>query len=129
MKTQGQSPVNINIECLPHYVMEESRPDQSYYFFSYKIRIINNGEQSLQLLSRHWVITDSLGRSEEVRGPGVVGLQPKIQPGQHFEYESACPLATSTGSMKGTYTMVTEDGQNVEVSIPEFYLICPQSLH
>jgi ApaG protein len=129
MKTQGQVPVNVQIECSPLYVVEESKPEQSYYFFSYKIRIQNKSPQSLQILSRHWIITDSFGRTEEVRGPGVVGLQPKIQPDQSFEYESACPLTTSTGSMKGTYTMMTEDGQSVEVSIPEFYLICPHSLH
>jgi ApaG protein len=129
MKTQGQVPIQVSIECLPHYVTEESRPEQSYYFFSYKVRIQNKGQQNLQLLSRHWIITDGQGRSEEVRGPGVVGLQPKIQAGQSFEYESACPLTTSTGSMKGTYTMVTENGDHVEVAIPEFYLICPLSLH
>lgn len=129
MKTQGQVPVKVQIECSPIYVAEESKPEHSYYFFSYKIRIHNKSRQSLQILSRHWIITDAFGRTEEVRGPGVVGLQPKIQPGQNFEYESACPLTTSTGSMKGTYTMMTEDGQSVEVSIPEFYLICPHSLH
>lgn len=126
---QNNTPVKLNIECYPHYIFEESKPDQSYYFFSYKICISNQGPETVQLMSRHWVITDAQGRSEEVRGPGVVGLQPKIQPGQKFEYESACPLSTSTGSMKGTYTMVTDNGNSVEVEIPEFYLICPESLH
>jgi ApaG protein len=129
MKTQDQVPVKVQIECSPIYVAEESKPEQSYYFFSYKIRIHNKSRQCLQILSRHWIITDAFGRTEEVRGPGVVGLQPKIQSKQFFEYDSACPLTTPTGSMKGTYTMMTEDGQSVEVSIPEFYLICPQSLH
>lgn len=129
MKTQDRVPVKVQIDSFPQFVAEESRPDHSYYFFSYKIRISNQGNQSVQLLSRHWIITDAFGRAEEVRGPGVVGLQPKIQPGQNFEYESACPLTTPTGSMKGTYTVVTEDGESVEISIPEFYLICPQSLH
>jgi ApaG protein len=129
MKTQDQVPVKVQIKCSPIYVAEESKPEQSYYFFSYKIRIHNKSRQCLQILSRHWIITDAFGRTEEVRGPGVVGLQPKIQSEQFFEYDSACPLTTPTGSMKGTYTMMTEDGQIVEVSIPEFYLICPQSLH
>jgi ApaG protein len=75
------------------------------------------------------VITDALGRTEEVRGPGVVGLQPRIMPGQTFEYESACPLPTSSGSMKGQYHMTGDDGENFSVEIPEFYLIAPHALH
>lgn len=129
MKTQNNSSVELNVECLPQYISEESKPDQNYYFFSYKISISNKGSEPVQLMSRNWLITDASGRTEEVRGPGVVGLQPKIPPGQKFEYESACPLPTPTGSMKGTYTMVTENGESLEIEIPEFYLICPQSLH
>ncbi len=129
MKTQNNTTTDLSVECFPQFISEESKPDQSYYFFSYKVCIANKGTEAVQLMSRHWVITDANGRSEEVRGPGVVGLQPKIQPGQKFEYESACPLSTSTGSMKGTYTMVTDNGDSIEIEIPEFYLICPQSLH
>jgi ApaG protein len=81
------------------------------------------------LVSRHWIITDSLGRVDEVRGPGVVGLQPKIQAGQSFEYESGCPLATSSGSMKGTYQMQSDDGVTFSVETPEFYLVAPNALH
>lgn len=121
--------VKFDVECIPHYVTEESRPEESYYFFSYKVKLKNQGHEAVQLMSRHWFITDAHGRTEEVRGPGVVGLQPKIQPGQSFEYESACPLNTSTGSMRGTYSMVTDNGNNFELEIPEFYLICPNSLH
>lgn len=111
------------------YVPSESRPDQNYHFFSYKIKIENTGSAPAQLMSRHWVITDALGHVEEVRGPGVIGLQPKINAGQVFEYESACPLPSPSGSMRGEYFFVTEDGESFPVEIPEFYLIAPQALH
>lgn len=111
------------------YVPSESRPEQGYHFFAYKISIKNVGESPAQLMSRHWVITDARGHKEEVRGPGVVGLQPKIQPGQTFEYDSACPLHSNTGSMKGRYYFVAENGESFSVEIPEFYLIAPLALH
>lgn len=129
MTMQKTLPLNFDIQVTSTYIIEESKPDQNYFFFSYKIRIQNKGSQMAQLMSRHWIITDSFGRNEEVRGPGVVGLQPKIQPGQTFEYESACPLPTATGSMKGFYSMVTEAGETVQVEIPEFWLVSPQALH
>ena len=111
------------------YVETESAPEQNRFFFAYKISIKNTGTSPAQLISRHWIITDALGHVEEVRGPGVVGLQPKITPGQAFEYDSACPLKTSSGSMKGFYQFVDEDGENFEVEIPEFYLIAPTAVH
>ncbi len=111
------------------YVPSESRPDQGYHFFAYKISITNLGSAPAQLISRHWVITDALGTKEEVRGPGVIGMQPKIQPGQTFEYDSACPLHTNTGSMKGRYFMTAENGDSFSVEIPEFYLVAPLALH
>ena len=111
------------------YVKAESKPDQGYHFFSYQVGIKNLGSAPAQLVSRHWIITDALGRTEEVRGPGVVGLQPRIMPGTTFEYVSACPLATSAGSMKGSFQMVSEEGETFSVEIPEFYLIAPQALH
>jgi len=126
---QKSLPLNFDIQVTSTYIVEESKPDQNYFFFSYKVTIRNKGSQMAQLMSRHWIITDSYGRNEEVRGPGVVGLQPKIQPGQTFEYESACPLATATGSMKGFYSMVTEAGETIQVEIPEFWLVSPQALH
>ena len=129
MPVQKSTSVVFEINAFPQYVSDESKPDQNYYFFSYKITIKNKGNEAAQLMSRHWIITSATGHVEEVRGPGVVGLQPKIQPGQSFEYESACPLTTPTGSMKGFYTMVTENGDSVQVEIPEFYLVSPQSLH
>ncbi|WP_374030638.1 Co2+/Mg2+ efflux protein ApaG [Bdellovibrio bacteriovorus] len=111
------------------YVPTESRPSEGYHFFAYKIAITNTGTTPAQLMSRHWIITDALGKKEEVRGPGVVGLQPKIQPGQTFEYDSACPLTTSTGSMVGRYFFVGESGESFSVEVPEFYLIAPLALH
>ncbi len=111
------------------YVKAESKPEQGFHFFSYHVGIKNSGTAPAQLVSRHWIISDALGRVEEVRGPGVVGLQPRIMPGTTFEYESACPLATSAGSMKGTYQMVNDEGETFSVEIPEFYLIAPQALH
>ena len=117
----------INIKTV--YVVAESRPEEGHYFFAYKIQIHNTGNSAAKLKSSHWIITDSLNRVEEVRGPGVVGQQPRIQPGQMFEYESACPLQTSSGSMKGYYFMVTDQGEEFKIEIPEFYLVAPQALH
>lgn len=121
--------IDFQITTTVHYVESESQPESNFHFFSYKIKISNVGNTTAQLMSRHWIITDGQGQTEEVRGPGVVGLQPKINPGQSFEYESACPLNTSCGAMKGSYQMVAEDGQSFEVEIPEFYLIAPTALH
>jgi ApaG protein len=120
-----------NFEVVPKvvYVPSESRPDQSYFFFAYKIQITNKGSSPAQLMSRHWIISDARGVKEEVRGPGVIGVQPKIQPGQSFEYDSACPLTTNTGSMKGYYHLLAENGETFMVEIPEFYLIAPMALH
>ncbi|MGZ3692159.1 MAG: Co2+/Mg2+ efflux protein ApaG [Pseudobdellovibrio sp.] len=111
------------------YVESESVPEQNKYFFAYKISIKNTGNSSAQLMNRHWIITDALGHVEEVRGPGVVGLQPKITAGQTFEYDSACPLKTSSGSMRGFYQFIDEDGETFDVEIPEFYLIAPTAVH
>jgi len=129
MPIQKSTTPQIQVAVTAVYVPAESKPDQNYHFFAYKISIKNTGNRTAQLMSRHWIITDGLGRTEDVRGPGVVGLQPKITPGQTFEYESACPLSTSSGSMKGSYQMVSEEGDTFTVDVPEFYLIAPQALH
>lgn len=129
MPIQKSITPHIEVAVTISYVPAESRPEQNYHFFAYKISIKNTGNRTAQLMSRHWIITDALGRTEDVRGPGVVGLQPKITAGQTFEYESACPLHTSSGSMKGTYQMLSEEGETFTVEIPEFYLIAPQALH
>lgn len=111
------------------YVESESAPELQRYFFAYKITIKNMGSTTAQLMNRHWIITDSIGHTEEVRGPGVVGLQPKIAAGQSFEYDSACPLQTSSGTMKGFYQFIGENGETFEIEIPEFYLIAPTAVH
>lgn len=129
MSTQKLLRTNFQISVKAQYVAGESKPEANYYFFSYKIMITNTGKTPAQLMSRHWIITDSLGEVEEVRGAGVIGLQPKINPGQSFEYESVCPLSTSHGSMKGSYQMVADDGASFDIEIPEFYLIAPTALH
>jgi ApaG protein len=129
MTMQKSTTSNIQVKIATNYVPQESKPEQSYHFFAYKITITNKGQRPAQLMSRHWIITDALGRTEDVRGPGVVGLQPKINPGQTFEYESACPLHTSSGTMRGTYQMVSDQGDTFTVEIPEFFLIAPQALH
>jgi len=120
---------NLKITTLAVYVESESIPEQQQYFFAYKIIIKNVGLSTAQLMSRHWIITDALGHTEEVRGPGVVGLQPKISAGQSFDYDSACPLRTSSGTMKGSYQFMSEDSETFDIEIPEFYLIAPTAVN
>lgn len=129
MSMQKTTTSQFAIEAKVVYVPGESKPEQGYHFFAYRISIKNTGSGTAQLMSRHWIITDAHGHVEEVRGPGVVGLQPKINAGQTFEYESACPLHALSGSMKGEYQMVAENGDTFSIEIPEFYLIAPQALH
>ncbi len=118
----------IQIEVESSYVPEHSDPHS--FFFKYRVRIENSGEKPVQLLSRHWIITDGNGHIEEVKGPGVIGQQPRLQPGQAFEYESFCPLATATGFMRGTYQMVClKSGDHFDVEIPQFFLVEPSSFH
>ncbi len=117
----------IQITVKPFYLEEQSEPDDSQYVFAYHIRIENNGQDVVQLLNRYWQITDGLGRIQEVRGPGVVGEQPVLRPGEAFEYTSGCPLNTSTGIMVGTYEMETLDGERFDVDIPAFSLDAPDA--
>lgn len=119
----------IAIEVATQYMPEQSDPDEERYFFAYTIKVANIGTVAAQLVSRHWVITDADGRVEEVRGLGVVGHQPMLQPGEAFEYTSGCPLATPVGTMKGSYQMVAEDGTRFEAVISEFVLAMPRTLH
>ncbi len=119
----------VHIEVESFYVDERSDAAQSYYFFAYRVRIRNVGEGRVKLISRHWVITDGDGRVEEVRGPGVVGEQPMLGPGQSFEYTSACPLGTEVGTMHGTYQMVTEDQDPFDATIAPFTLAVPTALN
>ena len=120
---------SIRVQVQPSYVQDESDPRQNYYFFSYKVRISNEGEQAMQLISRHWVIKDAYGKVDEVKGAGVIGVQPTLKPGETFEYSSFCPLSTPTGSMHGTYTMVGPRGESLEVEIPLFVLTEPNHYH
>ena len=117
----------IQITVKPFYLEEQSEPDDSQYVFAYHIRIENTGQDVVQLLNRYWQITDGLGRIQEVRGPGVVGEQPVLRPGEAFEYTSGCPLNTSTGIMVGTYEMETLDGERFDVDIPAFSLDAPDA--
>ena len=117
----------IEITVKPFYLEEQSEPDDSHFVFAYHIRIQNNGRDVVQLLNRHWEITDGLGRMQEVRGPGVVGEQPVLRPGEAFEYTSGCPLNTATGIMVGTYEMETLDGERFDVDIPAFSLDAPDA--
>jgi len=118
----------IRIEANPYYVPERSEPD-AMYFFAYEIRISNVGDVPARLVSRHWIITDGIGRVEQVRGPGVVGHQPRLEPGESFEYTSFCPLPTPVGEMHGSYQMVRDDGAQFDAEVPAFTLATPESMN
>ena len=120
---------SIKIQAHPEFLPERSQPDKSYYFFSYNIRIINNSEIGVKLLSRYWHIKDGKGHTEDIHGPGVVGKTPSIKPKGVFEYTSFCPLQTPIGFMEGSYRMISENGKQFDVSIPRFKLIAPQFLN
>jgi ApaG protein len=119
--------VRVEVESL--YDADRSAPQEAYYFFAYHVRISNVGDRRVQLLDRHWVITDADGRIEEVDGPGVVGQQPVLEPGQSFEYTSFCPLTTPLGWMRGTYRMVADDGSAFDAVIAPFSLAVPNSVN
>jgi ApaG protein len=119
-KTNG---IRINVE--PTYLADESEPAKCRYFWAYSIDIGNERDSAVQLLSRHWVITDGNGRREKVDGAGLVGEQPIIEPGKKYTYTSGCPLPTPSGIMAGSYRMATSDGQIITVSIPAFSLDLP----
>jgi ApaG protein len=112
----------FEVQVLPQFLPEQSAPEQGIWSFAYTITITNAGEIPAQLISRHWIITNELGEIEEVKGLGVVGHQPLLKPGESFEYTSGCRLRTASGSMKGSYFCVAEDGERFEVAIPEFVL-------
>ena len=120
---------HVRVEVESQYAPEHSQPFQNHWFFYYTVRITNEGEETVQLLSRHWIVTDASGRVEEVRGPGVVGEQPVLAPGESFQYTSGSALKTSTGVMRGTYQMVTEGGEHFDVEIAPFALHEPYTVH
>jgi len=118
----------VRVRVQARYDPGRSSPQQSQWFFLYTVQISNESPVTVQLLSRHWIITDATGRVEEVRGPGVVGEQPVLASGQSFEYTSGCPLTTPFGSMHGTYQMVTTEGKRFDVEIAGFTLSEPHAL-
>ncbi len=120
---------NIQIDVQTQYIEEQSNPDQDYYVFAYTITIINKGDQAARLLNRHWIITDSNHKVQEVRGEGVVGEQPHLKPGEQFVYTSGTMLETSVGTMRGSYEMQSDDGDRFDASIDEFVLSTPRVLH
>ena len=113
--------VRVSVSYLP----EQSEPQRGRWFWAYHVRLENEGPMSVQLLTRHWIITDGRGARHSVEGEGVVGEQPLILPGASFDYVSGCPLATPTGSMQGSYHMLAEDGSTFDVDIPKFALLAP----
>jgi len=117
----------IQVTVEPSFVEDESAPDDGHYFWAYRIEISNLGEEAVRLRSRHWLITDGNGRTEEVRGAGVVGKQPLLKPGETFAYTSGCPLSTPSGIMVGSYQMQTEKGELFSVAIPAFSLDLPEA--
>jgi len=116
---------HIRVSVQSFYLADQSRPFQSHYVWAYEIEIENQGDQTVQLLSRHWKITDAKGILQEVRGPGVVGEQPVLGPGESFRYSSGTPLRTPSGMMVGTYDMINEDGDHFIIDIPAFSLDSP----
>jgi ApaG protein len=119
----------VRVQVSSNYVPSRSSPRDGQYFFSYRVRISNEGSETVQLLSREWIITDAEGEIEKVRGPGVVGEQPVLAPGESFEYTSFCPLRTPIGSMHGSYGMVTASGESFNAAIAPFSLAVPTALN
>jgi ApaG protein len=119
----------VRVRVKSQYDPSRSRPNQQQWFFLYTIQISNEGAETVQLISRHWIITDANGKVEEVQGPGVVGEQPVLATGQSFEYTSGCPLTTPFGTMHGTYQMTTTSGVRFDAQIAAFTLSEPHALH
>lgn len=117
----------IEVTVEPTYCPDRSSPDQSAYFWTYTIEITNLGAETVQLLSRRWMIIDALGKRMEVAGPGVVGEQPTLGPSDSFRYTSGVPLATASGMMSGAYEMITADGERFEIEVPTFSLDTPEA--
>lgn len=115
----------IKVSVQPIFLEDQSQPSEDHYVWAYQVTIQNLSEKTVQLLNRYWRITDAFGRIEEVRGPGVVGEQPVLKPGDSFEYTSGTPLSTPSGIMNGTYEMESEDGSAFDVTIPAFSLDSP----
>jgi len=119
----------IRVQVESFYDEDRSSPQESYYFFAYRVRVSNVGNEKARLVSREWIITDSNGEVQRVQGPGVVGAQPTLAPGEAFEYTSFCPLSTAVGTMQGSYHMVRPDGSSFEAEIAPFSLAVPHAVN
>jgi ApaG protein len=119
----------ISVSARTRFLPEQSDERGGHYVFAYTITIRNTGSVAARLMSRHWIITDASGRVQEVRGPGVVGEQPLLRPGESHEYSSGTAIATPVGTMRGSYQMLAEDGKRFDAPIPEFALSVPRTLH
>jgi len=119
----------IRVQVSTQFLPERSSPKEDQYVFAYHITISNVGSEAAQLISRHWIITNAEGETEEVQGPGVVGEQPLLKPGEQFVYTSFCPLKTNVGTMHGSYTMVSADGTAFQARIAPFTLAVPFALN
>ena len=120
---------DIRVTVATRYLPDQSEPAAGRHAFAYTITLVNAGSVAAQLISRHWIIEDGDGQRHEVKGLGVVGQQPLLQPGERFEYTSGTPLRTATGTMQGSYFFVTEDGERFEVPVEPFALVMPRVLH
>ncbi len=129
MFTSEATTRGIRVSVVCEYAPERSRPHEQHWFFLYTITIANEGTDTVQLISRHWIITNGTGHVEEVKGPGVVGEQPVLGPNETFTYTSGCPLSTAFGTMEGSYQMVTKDGETFDVAIAPFTLSEPYTVH
>ena len=121
------SPLRIDVE--PRFLADQSAPDAGLYTFSYTITVTNTAEVSMQLIARHWMISDASGHTQEVKGLGVVGQQPLLKPGESFEYTSGCQLETPVGTMRGEFQVTAEDGMQFEAVVDTFTLSIPRVLH
>lgn len=119
----------VRVQVVPEYLPAQSEPGMGLWVFAYQVTIENVGAQVVQLVSRHWIITDANGKVEEVKGPGVVGHQPVLRPGEKFTYTSGCPLPTPVGTMHGSYQMVTRSGERFNAEIAPFMLADPLSVN
>jgi ApaG protein len=124
--TSDKTTNGIRVQVFPEYIPEQSLPEENKFLFAYKIKITNNGSRAAKLLTRHWIIINANGESEEVKGPGVVGYQPYLNPDESFEYTSYCPLNTSWGTMEGSYRFIAEDEEEFDAEIGRFYLVSMQ---
>jgi len=124
----SQRTKQLKVTVAPEFLEEHSRPDDAHYVWAYHITIINEGDERVQLINRYWKIIDAQGRVQEVRGVGVVGEQPVLEPGEEYTYTSGCPLTTPSGVMLGAYEMATDDGERFDISVPAFSLDSPNAL-